>query len=66
MYVKQFQTNLHCLSDSDLINSQLILGDMNGTADGTVNHVKSFPGTIPTGVFLGYHHTLNTNELNVF
>ena len=39
---------------------------MNGTADGTVNHVKCFPGTIPTGVFLGYHHTLNTNELNVF
>ena len=69
MYLKQFQTkifqltwnelksDLHCLSDSNSINSQLILGNMNGTADGTVNHVKCFPGTIPTGVFLGYHHT---------
>ena len=73
MYLKQFQTkifqltwdelksDLHCLSDSNSINSQLILGNMNGTADSTVK-----PGRILTGVIIGYHHTLYTNDLSVF
>ena len=54
MYLKQFQTkifqltwnelksDLHCLSDSNSINSQLILGNMNGTADNTVKPCEMF------------------------
>ena len=79
MYLKQFQTkifqltwdelksDLHCLSDSNSINSQLILGNMNGTADNTVKPCEMFSReNILTGVIIGYHHTLYTNDLSVF
>ena len=39
---------------------------MNGTADGTVKPCEMFSRDNTDRVFLGYHHTLNTNELNVF